>query len=144
MLPVTKREERLVEAQELSEMLVHVAEETKADFRRVVEGLGLPVHLGRAVVRLSAPAPMRELAEQLVCDRSYITSIADQLEERGLVRRVPGEDRRVKLLELTPEGKRLRARISEGVADNAGVLRRLDDEQRAVLRPLLEALLHER
>jgi hypothetical protein len=44
---------------------------------------------------------MRMLADRLACERSYITGLADQLEERGLVTRATGEDRRVKLLALT-------------------------------------------
>jgi DNA-binding MarR family transcriptional regulator len=87
--------------------------------------------------------PMRDLAEQLVCDRSYITSIADQLEERGLVERVPGADRRIKLLSLTAKGTQVRERISRAVAERDLVMRRLDDAQRKALRPLLEALLSE-
>lgn len=140
---MASRDHLMQEAQLLSEMLVRISEQSKTDFTRIAEELGLPVHLARAVVRLSNPEPMRDLAEQLECDRSYITSIADQLEERGLVERVPGRDRRVKLLQLTADGKRLRRKISDEVASRALVLRRLDAEQRAALRPLLEALLIE-
>lgn len=136
-----RREDRVGEAQELSGMLIHVAERAKADFADVANSLGLPVHLARAVVMLSTPAPMRDLAEQLACDRSYITGIADQLQERGLVERVPGRDRRVKLLQLTDAGVAKRDLIAETVAERALVLRRLDDAQRRALRPLLEALL---
>lgn len=137
------REERVQEAQELSQMMIHVTEQAKADFASIAASLGLPVHLARAVVLLSTPAPMRDLADQLACDRSYITGIADQLEDRGLVERVPGTDRRVKLLQLTRKGATVRSRISEAVADRALILRRLDDDQRKALRPLLEALLLE-
>ena len=43
-------------------------------------------------------------------DASYVTTIADQLEERGLIERQPHPtDRRVKSLALTPEGLRLRS-----------------------------------
>lgn len=134
---------RVQEAQQLSHMLVLITEQSKADFAAIAESLGLPVHLARAVVLLSAPAPMRELAQQLGCDRSYITILADQLHERGLVERVPGADRRVKLLKLTDAGVQMRSEISEAVADRALVLRRLNDTQRQTLRPLLEALLHD-
>ena len=52
------------------------------------------------------PTPMGELAKYLMCDSSNVTGITDRLEERGLVRREPGEsDRRVKLLVLTDEGR---------------------------------------
>lgn len=123
-------------------MLVQVTELAKANFAEVAKSVGLPVHLARAVAYLSEPAPMRNLADHLACDRSYITAIADQLEERGLLERIPGTDRRVKLLSLTPDGITMRERISRKVSEHAVMLHRLDDTQRAALRPLLEALLH--
>lgn len=141
MGPMASSGQALAEAQELSQMLVDISERAKADFGAIACSLGLPPHLARAVALLSTPAPMRDLADQLACDRSYITSVADQLEERGLVERVPGEDRRVKLLELTDEGTRLREQLSTAVAERALVLRRLTASQRSTLRPLLEALL---
>lgn len=140
---MSQREKRVEEAQELSRMLVLITEQSKADFAAIASSLGLPVHLARAVVLLAVPAPMRELAAQLGCDRSYITILADQLHERGLVERIPGADRRVKLLKLTDAGVQMRSDISEAVADRALVLRRLTDDQRRTLRPLLEALLRD-
>ena len=89
------------------------------------------------------PPRQRDLADHLVCDRSYVTSLADQLEDRGLVERVPGTDRRVKLLQLTDTGTQTRDRISDAVARHALVLRRLTPAQRTTLRPILEALLHD-
>jgi DNA-binding MarR family transcriptional regulator len=106
-----------------------------------VATLGLPVHLARAIVVLSNPAPMRDLADQLNCDRSYVTSLADQLEERGLVARVTGDDRRVKLLALTEAGVAMRDQISAAVAERNMILLRLSDDERRRLAPLLEKLL---
>src|SRR5947199_1893371 len=55
------------------------------------------------------PLPMGRLAETLSCDASNVTGLVDRLESRGLVERRPGdEDRRVKVLHLTPSGSRLR------------------------------------
>ena len=98
------REAQLAEAGRLAQLLVDIAKQAMADFAATVGELGLPVHLARAIVLLGNPAPMRDLADQLNCDRSYITSLADQLEERGLVSRAVGDDRRVKLLTLTDAG----------------------------------------
>src|SRR5258707_11462690 len=54
------------------------------------------------------PLPMGQLAETLACDASNVTGLVDRLESRGLVRRRPStEDRRVKVLDLTPTGSRL-------------------------------------
>jgi DNA-binding MarR family transcriptional regulator len=137
------RETRAEEAGRLSKMLIDISARSKEDFGEIVGSLGLPVHLARAVLMLTKPAPMRDLAERLACDRSYITNLADQLEDRDLVCRVPGDDRRVKLLQLTPAGVDLRNQISEAVADRALVLRRLTPTERKTLSPLLEKLLRD-
>lgn len=138
---MTGREARFAEAGRLAHMLVDIAEQAKADFTDTVASFGLPVPLARAIVLLTTPAPMRDLAEQLACDRSYITNLADQLEQRGLVTRVPGEDRRVKLLALTDAGVAMRDQISEAVAERNIILRRLTPAEREALTPLLERLV---
>ena len=58
--------------------------------------------------------PMRAIGESLYCDASYVTDLVDRLEERGLIeRRADSEDRRVKLVALTPDGERCRAQALE-------------------------------
>ena len=96
---------RFAEAGRLSQLLIGIAEQARADFMTTVAEFGLPVPLARVLVLLSTPQPMRDLAEQMRCDRSYITGLADQLEERGLITRIPGQDRRIKLLTLTTAGR---------------------------------------
>src|SRR5215208_6099823 len=57
----------------------------------------------------SEPVPMRRLACAMRCDPSNVTGLADRLEERGLVERLPDpSDRRVRALALTLEGARVR------------------------------------
>jgi DNA-binding MarR family transcriptional regulator len=140
---VADREARFAEAGRLAQMLVDVARQAMADFAATVGELGLPVHLARAIVLLSTPSPMRDLADWLQCDRSYVTSLADQLEGRGLVTRVVGEDRRVKLLALTDAGEAMRDRISAAVAEHNMILLRLSESERRHLAPLLEKLLRD-
>src|SRR6476619_2893476 len=58
------------------------------------------------------PLPMGRLAETLACDASNVTGLVDRLESRGLVRRrSSATDRRVKVLDLTPTGSRLRTQL---------------------------------
>src|SRR6266700_1395732 len=58
--------------------------------------------------------PMRELADHWGFDASYVTSLADALEERGLVERRPHPtDRRVKMLVLTAKGVEARERARQ-------------------------------
>ncbi|MBU2668883.1 MarR family transcriptional regulator [Actinoplanes bogorensis] len=139
-MPSSLQAARFAEAGRLSQLLIGIAEQARADFMATVAEFGLPVPLARVLVLLSTPAPMRDLAEQLHCDRSYITGLADQLEERGLITRIPGQDRRVKLLTLTEAGESLRDRVSEAVAEQNIILRRLTDDERRTLAPLLERL----
>ncbi len=67
-------------------------------------------------LRPGDPLPMRELARTLNCDNSNVTALADALEQRHLIcRRAAPHDRRMRMLEVTPEGIRLRARLIEGL-----------------------------
>src|SRR6202035_3620620 len=67
----------------------------------VSHALGLSFARVRALRRLAAhPLTLRELAERLAADPPYVTLIVDDLEERGLVQRMPHpKDRRAKLVQ---------------------------------------------
>ena len=82
------------------------------------EALGLSFARVRALRRLATqPHTLRALAERLVVDPPYVTLIVDDLEERGLVQRMPQpEDRRAKLVELTAAG-RTAAERAEAILD---------------------------
>ena len=88
------------------------------------------------------PIPMGQLAETLSCHASNVTGLVDRLESRGLVRRRPSaEDRRVKVLDLTPSGSRLRALLLDRMTTPPATLRRLSArEQRALVRILTRLL----
>jgi DNA-binding MarR family transcriptional regulator len=88
------------------------------------------------------PIPMGRLAEALACDASNVTGLVDRLELRGLVRRQPAAaDRRVKVLELTPAGVRLRSTVLDRMTKPPGSLARLSaNEQRALVK-ILKRLL---
>jgi DNA-binding MarR family transcriptional regulator len=93
------------------------------------------------VLRLLDPdqaIPMRQVADGLGCDASNVTGLIDRLEVRGLVRRRAAEgDRRVKALELTPKGIRLRAVFLERMTvPPEGVERLTAREQQALVRIL--------
>src|SRR3954471_8137429 len=80
------------------------------------------------------PVPMGQLAETLACDASNVTGLVDRLEARGLVHRRPSaEDRRVKVLDLTPTGARLRALMLDRMTTPPATLRRLSDREQRTL-----------
>jgi DNA-binding MarR family transcriptional regulator len=111
----------------------------KPRFAEIAAELGLTDMQGYAMWLLEEPMPMGELARRLACDSSNITGIVDRLEARGLIERRPSpEDRRIKLLVLTEDGKALRRRgVEQLTAPAPGIAGLTKDEQRA-LRDLLQ------
>ncbi len=88
------------------------------------------------------PLPMGRLADTLACDASNVTGLVDRLESRGLVRRRPAAaDRRVKVLELTATGARLRALLLERMTTPPVALERLSARDRQTLVRILTRLL---
>jgi DNA-binding MarR family transcriptional regulator len=88
------------------------------------------------------PLPMWRLAETLSCDASNVTGLVDRLEARGLVQRqASSEDRRVKVLQLTTAGSRLRSSLLRRMTAQSHPLSRLSVQQQRALVKILEALL---
>ena len=107
-------------------------------FLAAARGLGLrPASLG-ALRMLDQPRTMSEIADFLHCDNSNVTGIVDVLEEKGLARREPDEhDRRVKLIALTAEGRRVRTRLMRAVEKPPAWLEGLSEADQKTLRDLL-------
>src|SRR4051794_959509 len=95
-----------------------------------------------ALQALDEPVPMSSVASVLRCDRSAVTWITDRLEERGYVeRRADPGDRRVKLLALTEEGRRVREEIRARLAVPPDALAHLPKTEQRALRDLLRKAL---
>lgn len=86
------------------------------------------------------PLPLSHLARYLTQEAQSTTELADRLERRGLVRRTrDARDRRLVLLELTPEGRTTYERIQPGLAQGGEELfRGLNVRDRAKLATLLK------
>ncbi len=85
---------------------------------------------------------MSELAEALYVDASYITSLVDKLEARGLLeRRVSPGDRRVKLIAMTPLGVAMRAQLMQRVFQPPPVIAGLSPADRKALSEILQRAL---
>jgi DNA-binding MarR family transcriptional regulator len=77
---------------------------------------GVPRSCIKAIRRLDTSVTMKELAERLHCDPSFVTKIADALEQRRLARREPNAtDRRIKNLVLTPQGVEMKERLEQAM-----------------------------
>ena len=87
---------------------------------------------GYVVLTSLGDTPLRAqaaLASAIGADKTRIIGVLDDLQERGLIRREPDPaDRRVRLLALTPEGRRLRAAVRRDI-------RRLEEELLGRLAP---------
>lgn len=116
--------------------------------RRAFSSIAAEAELGPSQLQLllnikpERAAPMSELAESLFYDASYITSLVDKLEARGLLERRPSPgDRRVKLIALTPAGEAMRTGLMERVFQPPPAIAALDKADREALSAILARAL---
>ena len=108
----------------------------------IQEEYGLRPPMVFALKELDDPKPMGRLAEILHCDGSNITWITDRLEERGYVERLSDpKDRRVRLIALTDEGRRVRDEIDDRLSEPPPELRALSVADQRALRDVLTRAL---
>jgi MarR family transcriptional regulator, organic hydroperoxide resistance regulator len=107
-------------------------------FLAIAQESGLrPASFGALRV-LGEPRTMSEIAEFLRCDNSNVTGIVDGLEARGLAERTASaNDRRVKLIALTAEGRRLRTRLMREARKPPAWLKALSAADQRALRDVL-------
>jgi DNA-binding MarR family transcriptional regulator len=95
-----------------------------------------------AMFKLDGVMSMKELAQHMGCDASFITSVADTLERRGFARRAPSQrDRRVKNLVLTEDGIAAKERLMAELAAKMPWSYALDDGERCCFLALLKKAL---
>jgi DNA-binding MarR family transcriptional regulator len=96
----------------LAEFFAHLLERAEA----IADEFGVPLFVMKAIHRLDGPVTMKELGRSMHVDPSFVTMIADLLEQRGLARREPNAaDRRIKNLVLTSEGLELKAKLERAL-----------------------------
>jgi DNA-binding MarR family transcriptional regulator len=109
---------------------------------KIAERLGVPVFALKAMHWLGSGMPMKDLGRRLRCDPSFVTSIADSLEKRGLAKREPSpSDRRIKNLVLTPEGNEFRNRVEQEMLASMPWCTALDQGERETLLRLIRKLI---
>lgn len=88
------------------------------DFERTVGDLGIsPGRVGVLVLVDANPGlTQSRLAKAVELDRSTMVPVLDDLEQRGLLERRQGTDRRTNGLWLTPLGKKFLARVKRRIA----------------------------
>jgi len=108
---------------------------------RLAQRMSFPTFFIKALHTLDCPMAMKELGRRLHCDPSFVTVIADGLEERGLARREaqPG-DRRIRNIVLTDAGMEMRQRMERELAALMPWSRVLDTREREQLLTLLRKM----
>ena len=95
-----------------------------------------------ALFKLDGVLTMKELAQHMGCDASFVTTIADTLEQHGFARREPSQrDRRVKNLVLTAEGIAAKERMMRELATRMPWCYALNDTERRCFLTLLRKAL---
>ena len=97
------------------------------------------------ILLLDCPRQMNAFSKIFNCDASNITGLVDGLEEKNLASRFEDpDDRRIKLVQLTTHGKKLRSHFFKHIATQENPLfSRLDPEELQTFTALLHKLTHE-
>ena len=105
-------------------------------------GLGLTDFAALEALLHTGPQTITEIQGRVLLASGSMTAAVDRLEKRGLIRRTssPG-DRRVKLLKLTPAGKRVaEAAYGRHAAELESAMSVLNATEKRELRALLKKL----
>ncbi len=120
--------------------LVTLVMDSRSDWRTMVaEATGLPFSQVRALKRLAnGPLTLTELASAMDTDAPATTVAVNGLEQRGLVeRKARADDRRVKTVSLTAEGKKVLRQAKTLVERAPETFRSLSDADVASLGRIL-------
>lgn len=113
--------------------------EKREMFFEIIRAHGLTPPHGFALTSIiDGPVRMRDLADHMRCDASYITAIVDRFETTGLAQRqADANDRRVKVIVLTAKGRRVAAQLQSALSSPPAALDRLSKADRTALARIL-------
>ena len=127
---------------EILDTLTDLVKQAGAVGHSIAAGFGVTPSDLLALFKLDGVLTMKELAQRMGCDASFVTAIADALERHGLARRAPSErDRRVKHLLLTEEGITVKERMMQELAARMPWCYALDETERRCFLTLLKKAL---
>jgi DNA-binding MarR family transcriptional regulator len=126
---------------ELERLLEEFVTAYDSEFARAAGTVGLSGAQACALGWTEVQMSMSALARVLACEASNVSQIVVRLEAQGLVERtVDGDDRRVKLVRITPAGRRIYRRVRARFGYARDALGRLDEHERHELHRLLEKM----
>jgi DNA-binding MarR family transcriptional regulator len=128
--------------QDLGALLARATQRLIAEERPLLDAHGLSMWAYFALTLLTRGAAPTQLAlaEQMGYDKTRLIKILDDLESQGLITRRPDpDDRRAKVVELTPDGRAKHAAVQADIwAMEAGL--GLGEEELKTLHALLSGL----
>lgn len=108
---------------------------------QLAERFDVPASCVKAIHRLDPAVSMKDLGQQLHCDPSFVTMIADALEARGLATRQPNpSDRRIKNLVLTGHGQEVKAALQRDLLKLLPWAHALDRGERELLLGMIRKM----
>jgi DNA-binding MarR family transcriptional regulator len=126
---------------ELERLLEEYVLAYESEFERAAATVGLSGAQACALGWTEVEMSMSALARVLACEASNVSQIVARLESQGLVERtVDGADRRVKLVHITPAGRRTYRRVRARFGWARDGIARLDENERRELHRLLEKM----
>ena len=112
-----------------------------AEGERLAKDCGVPTFFIKALHLMDGPLAMKELGQRMHCDPSFVTSIADMMEKRGLaVRESDPADRRVKRLVLTSAGLDMKHQMEQAMLERSPWRQALTPEERVTLISLIHKM----
>jgi MarR family transcriptional regulator, organic hydroperoxide resistance regulator len=127
---------------EIQDCVVELTTRVFGHAERLAQRLSIPTICMKALTTLDNPMAMKELGKRMHCDPSFVTSVADMLEKRGLARReAHPDDRRIKNLVLTGTGSKLKRRLEAELSARMPWSRGLTDDEREQLLALIRKML---
>ena len=112
-----------------------------AEAERLAKDCGVPTFFIKALHLIDRPLSMKELGQRMHCDPSFVTSIADMMEKRGLaVRESDPADRRVKRLVLTSAGLDMKHQVEQAMLERSPWRQALTPDERATLITLIHKM----
>lgn len=140
-MAMTKDLDARTETADLVDLLFTVMPMVADHVNSRLEDLGMTTTDYWALRSVEGPMPMKDLATCMDIDPSYVTLVADRLEELGLIERQPHPtDRRVKNLVLTAKGAKLKASLPDTLWSGQTLFSALDNGERATLIQTLTKL----
>jgi DNA-binding MarR family transcriptional regulator len=121
---MAERQYEATTEEELVSRLMHLFARTLDHQGTCLETLELTYAQAKLIWRLEAgdTPSLKEAARRCGVDPSNLSSVVDQLTERGLMTSRPAQhDKRVRVVRLTGEGVRMRRRLLACLAENPAV-----------------------